>query len=149
MFTLAELRDFLEANRAQYEIIGQETPIVSTRDAAKYFDIGRAAPALILDTGAGLMLLIASAQRGKLDFEGLRQKMQLPKLKLADRKKVERTTGYKAGAIPLIGVGLPCVFDDALLAHDYVYGGSGDELHTLKISPRDVKRLNHVVFTLD
>jgi len=54
-------------------------------------------------------------------------------------------TGYKAGSIPLIGHNLPCVFDDCLLDYDYIYGGSGDELHTLKIAPNDVMRLNNII----
>ncbi|MNN70372.1 YbaK / prolyl-tRNA synthetases associated domain protein [compost metagenome] len=64
---------------------------------------------------------------------------------MAEKSLVQELTGYPAGAIPLIGHRLPCIFDHRLLAFDYVYGGSGDELHTLKIAPNDVIRLNDVI----
>lgn len=54
-------------------------------------------------------------------------------------------TGYQAGAVPLIGHNLPCVLDNDLLENDFIYGGSGDEHHTLKIAPGDVLRLNNVI----
>lgn len=38
-----------------------------------------------------------------------------------------------------------CIFDESLLAFNYVYGGTGDPLTTLKIAPGDVKRLNKVI----
>lgn len=149
MFTIAELSDFLKRNSADFEIIRQESPIISTQDAKKYFDIDLAAPALIVQTEKGLMLLIASAKRGRLDFPKIGMDLGFSKMKLADKKKIQRSTGYAVGAIPLVGVDLPCIFDDRLLENDFIYGGSGDELFTLKISPGDVKRLNHVIFSFD
>ncbi|CQR55501.1 hypothetical protein [Paenibacillus riograndensis] len=35
--------------------------------------------------------------------------------------------------------------DNRLLSMDYIYGGSGDELHTLKIAPAEVVRLNRIL----
>ncbi len=127
----------------------QESPIISTQDAKKYFDTELAAPALIMRTERGLMLLIASARRGRLDLKRLGDDLGLAKLRLADKKKAEKATGYEVGAVPLVGVELPCIFDDRLLENDFIYGGSGNAFFTLKISPKDVKRLNNVVFSFD
>jgi prolyl-tRNA editing enzyme YbaK/EbsC (Cys-tRNA(Pro) deacylase) len=80
-----------------------------------------------------------------LDFEAMKRQFGYSKLKMADRRKVEQQIGYRVGAIPLIGHDLPCIFDDSLLKYDYIYGGTGDELVTLKIKPQDVKRLNNVI----
>ncbi|HBN81373.1 MAG TPA: hypothetical protein DD433_08360 [Ruminococcaceae bacterium] len=148
MFSIKELDDYLKNSGAHFEIIKHDAPIISTRDAKQYFDLTFAAPALIVQSDNGLMLLIVSAKRGKLDFEEIGTKLGLSKLKLADKKKAESATGYKIGAIPLIGLKLPCIFDDLLLNFEFIYGGSGDELHTLKIDPKDVKRLNNIVFAL-
>ncbi len=71
------------------------------------------------------------------------------KLKMASADKIEKQTGYKVGSIPIIGTNLPCIFDNRLLEFDYIYGGTGDELITLKINPHDVKRLNSVIHYLD
>lgn len=149
MFTIQELNVYLYSNNADFEIIENETPILSTQDAKRYFDINLAAPVLIIQSEQGLFLLIVSARRGKLDFKELGNRLGFNKFKLADRKKVEKETGYKVGAMPLIGVELPCIFDTQLLQFDYIYGGSGDELHTLKIAPKDVRRLNSVILEIE
>ena len=49
---------------------------------------------------------------------------------------------------PLIGHGLPCIFDEKLLEFDSIFGGTGNEWVTLKISSKDVRRLNHIVASL-
>jgi prolyl-tRNA editing enzyme YbaK/EbsC (Cys-tRNA(Pro) deacylase) len=142
---LQELRNFLENNNSNFEILAHNTPIISTQDAAKYFDIDKAAPTFIMDTEQGLVAFIISSKRGKVDFKAMKQSLGFSKLKMADRRKVQKMTGYATGTIPLIGHNLPCVFDDCLLDFDYIYGGSGNELHTLKIVPNDVIRLNNII----
>jgi prolyl-tRNA editing enzyme YbaK/EbsC (Cys-tRNA(Pro) deacylase) len=149
MFTLQELEACLKENGSDFEIIAHPTPILSTQDAKEYFDIGKAAPTLILQSNLGLIALIVSARRGRLDLTSLKQTFGYTKLKMADKKEVLDRTGYHPGAIPLIGHGLPCIFDKSLLALDYIYGGSGEELHTLKIAPADAVRLNNVISFLE
>lgn len=149
MLTLEQLSNYLNKNHADYEIITHSTPIISTHDAAKYFNIEFAAPSLVVDTDKGLMLFIVSSQRGKIKFDELKGKMQLSKIKMADKSKIKQITGYEVGEIPLIGTELPCVFDNTLLKFHYIYGGSGSNLHTLKISPNDVKKLNKTIFTFE
>jgi len=144
MLTLETLDQHLQENRADYALLRQEGLILSAHDAARYYDVRYAAPTLIVQTERGLMSLIYSAQRGRLDLDVIRSAAGLEKLKLADRKKAEKQTGYAMGAVPLVGLELPCLFDDSLLAFPYIYGGSGDPLVTLKIAPGDVKRLNPV-----
>ena len=46
--------------------------------------------------------------------------------------------------VPLVGLGLPLIFDKKLLCHDFVYGGPGDELVTLKIKPEDLMKANEI-----
>ncbi len=145
MFSIIELKKFLENNNSDFEILAHEMPIISTQDAAKYFDIDKAAPTFIMETEQGLVAFILSSKRGKIDFKAMKQRLGFVKLKMADSEKVQKMTGYEIGAIPLIGHNLPCVFDDRLLDHDFIYGGSGDKLHTLKIVPGDVIRLNNVI----
>lgn len=148
MLTIQELDGYLKDKGVDYKILKHDKPIISTRDAARYFDIRYAAPVLVVKTEQGLMLLIISARRGRLDFKELAEMLGFAKLKLADKKKAEKATGYQTGAMPLVGINLPCIFDNSLLEMDYIYGGSGDELYTLKISPEDVERLNQVEFRI-
>lgn len=149
MKSVQELEIYLEERKVDFEIIKHPSPIFSVQDAKKYFDTNYAAPVFIVQTDQGMMSLIVSAKHGKLDFKELGAKLGFSKLKLADRKKAEMETGYKIGAMPLVGLRLPCIFDNNLLAYEYIYGGSGDELYTLKINPKDVKKLNNNVRTLN
>ena len=145
MYTVEELRALLIRERADFELIRQAAPILSAKDAEPYYDVARAAPALVLQSDRGLTVCVCSANRGRLDFEAMKAAYGFTKLKMADRKKVLKQTGYEVGAIPLVGLELDCIFDESLLEYDYIYGGTGDPLTTLKIAPGDVKRLNMVI----
>lgn len=148
MYSVQELETVLRQAAADFELIRQEVPILSAADAAPYYDAQRAAPTFILQTESGLIACTLSANRGRMDFEAMKRRFGFSKLKMADRKKVLRETGYEVGAIPLVGHGLDCIFDGSLLEYDYVYGGTGDALVTLKIAPGDVRALNHVIGVL-
>jgi prolyl-tRNA editing enzyme YbaK/EbsC (Cys-tRNA(Pro) deacylase) len=149
MLTVEELQTYLEQNDCDFEIIAHEAPILSAQDAANYFDVDKAAPTLILQTEQGLVAFVTSSLRGRVDFISLKQTLGFAKMKMADRSTVLETTGYQAGAVPLIGHQLPCIFDNLLLSFDYVFGGTGDEYRTLKIAPSDVRRLNKIVHFVD
>jgi Cys-tRNA(Pro)/Cys-tRNA(Cys) deacylase len=149
MFTLDELQNYLSSNNSDFEILEHDAPIITTQDAAKYFDIEESAPTLILDTEQGLIACIVSSGRGRLDFKAMKIDLGFSKMKLAEKADVLKATGYHAGAIPFIGHNLPCIFDNRLLAFDYIYGGSGNELHTLKIAPKDIIRLSNVIKFID
>lgn len=149
MTRLDRLERRLKEQGAEYELIRQGEPILTMEDAKRYFDPEHAAPVLVVQTEQGLMEVIASASRGRLDWNELKGQLGFSKLKLADGRRLEEKTGYRAGAMPLVGLDLPCIFDRRLLELDYVYGGSGDEMVTLKIAPEDVRRLNQTALYLD
>jgi prolyl-tRNA editing enzyme YbaK/EbsC (Cys-tRNA(Pro) deacylase) len=145
MYAAKNLEQYLSEAQANFQLIKQDKPIHAVQDAKRYYDIEKSAPTFILQNNNGLLACIISINRGRLDFEAMKSQFGYSKLKMADRRKVEQQIGYNVGAIPLIGHGLPCIFDDNLLKYDYIYGGTGDELITLKIKPQDVKRLNDVI----
>ncbi len=145
--TAKEIEVFLRKNSADFELLKQDKPILSAADAAEYYPVEKAAPTFVLQTEDGLIGCIVSVNSGRLNFEQLKQKFGYTKLKMADRKKIESQTGYEVGSIPLIGLEVPCLFDNTLLKYDYIYGGAGNELVTLKIAPQDVMRLNKIIGT--
>lgn len=148
MYSVQELERVLREAGADFQLIHQDAPILSAADAAPYYDVQKAAPTFILQSGSGLVACVLSANRGRMDLEAMKEKFGFSKLKMADRKKVLKETGYEVGTIPLIGHGLDCIFDDSLLQYDHIYGGTGDALVTLKIAPQDVKNLNHIIGVL-
>lgn len=142
MLTITQLVQYLRDNQANFEIIKHPDPIFSVKDAEKYFDIDKAAPVYILQTEKGLIALVTKASIGKTDLQRIGEKLGFLRFKIADRKRIIAETGYEAGAIPLVGHGLPTWIDGQLFELDFVYGGTGDLHHTLKITPRDIERLN-------
>jgi prolyl-tRNA editing enzyme YbaK/EbsC (Cys-tRNA(Pro) deacylase) len=141
---LTELETYLRTNKCDFEIIRHDEPILKTSDAAKYFDASKDAPTFVMETEQGLVAFIASAKRGRIDFKAIKEQLGFAKFKLADRDKIFAKTGYEAGSIPLVGLRLPYIFDVLLLENEYIYGGTGDALHTLKIAPGDIQRINNV-----
>lgn len=148
MFSIQELENYLKSSEADFQILSHDQPIISIEDARKQFDVECAAPVLVVQTDRGFMILIVSAKRGRLNFHELGKSLGFEKIRLADKEKAEQETGYRIGSMPLIGVELPCIFDSELMKLEYIYGGSGDEFHTLRIVPRDVQRLNHVIMRI-
>lgn len=147
--TIREMKEILDKANCCYEIIEQDKPVWSALDAEGFYPVEKAAPTYVLQTENGLIGCITSMQNGRLDFEKLRTELGFEKLKMADRKKIEKETGYLIGCIPLVGLGIPCVFDKKLLCHDFVYGGTGNELLTLKINPNDLTKVNEIIEMFD
>jgi prolyl-tRNA editing enzyme YbaK/EbsC (Cys-tRNA(Pro) deacylase) len=145
MLTLDELNGYLNALSCDFEIIRHDKPIRTAEEGAKYFDPEAIAPTLVVQTEKGLVAVIVSARRGRVDFDTLKRSLGFARMKMADREAVYKATGCRAGSIPFIGHGLDCIFDRRLCGLKYMVGGTGDECATLKIAPGDVIRLSNVV----
>lgn len=149
MRTLDSIIRLLDENGADYQVIRHDKAICSTKDAVEYFDIAKAAPVFVLDTDVGLVSFIKSAERGKIPFAELKRLLNCTRVGLADSATVRRQSGCDIGSVPLVGLPLPAVFDNLLLRFEYIYGGTGDIYHTLKIAPADAQRLNRVIASLE
>ena len=143
--TVSEIKEVLDEANCCYEIIEQDKPILSVSNAESFYPVEKSAPTFVLQTENGLIGCITSMQNGRLDFGKIKTQLGFEKLKMADKKKVEKQTGYLTGCIPLVGLGIPCIFDRKLLFHDYVYGGTGNKLLTLKINPDDLLKVNDII----
>lgn len=147
MITVDHVRGICAAAQCDFAILAHERPIRTVRDAEGIFDLAKAAPVYVLEHGAGLLAVILSASRGRPDVPALTQALGLAALRMAAPAAL-RAAGMEPGSVPLVGHGLSCVFDGRLLEHEYIYGGAGHPLHTLRIAPGDVARVNTVVLTL-
>ncbi|EUJ30983.1 YbaK/prolyl-tRNA synthetase associated domain-containing protein [Listeria floridensis FSL S10-1187] len=141
---IADLEDYLLSEQADFELIWHDKPILSLADAAGLFDLAKAAKTIILEGDTGLFAVILSSAYGKLNLEELRQRLSFSRLKLASSKKIEQKTGFLPPNIPLVGHKLPTMIDKKLLESDYLFGGSGHPLCTLKIDPQDLLYLNEI-----
>ncbi|RCX17200.1 prolyl-tRNA editing enzyme YbaK/EbsC (Cys-tRNA(Pro) deacylase) [Anaerobacterium chartisolvens] len=132
-----------------HEIIHDDSPIHSVNDAKGFYEISQTAPVLIVKTEKGYFALIMSGDRGRVDFELIKEVLQCEKVKLASRKEVLEVTGSEVGSVPLVGHLLPSVLDTRLLLQRFVYGGAGETNFTLKIDPREIERVSNIVAKID
>ena len=102
--SITEIIKVLDESGCCYEIIEQDKPILSVLDAESFYPVEKSAPTFVLQTENGLIGCITSMQNGRLNFEKLKTQLGLEKIKMADRKKVEKQTGYLIGCIPLVGL---------------------------------------------
>ncbi|GIP31803.1 hypothetical protein J2TS4_10130 [Paenibacillus sp. J2TS4] len=142
-----DLESILKEQGIEYVIIQHEHSIQSARDGAEYLgiDIGQTAPTLILKSEKEYYAIILSGNHGRIDFEIPKQILGCRELKLAKPKEVEQVTGSKVGTVALIGHHLPTILDRQLKQYPHIYGGTGFANSTLKISPGDVEKLNHII----
>lgn|GEM_PF-1324600 len=101
MHSIIKLEILLTNNNCDYKIITHDTPIISTQDAAEYFDINKAAPTFIIDTDKGLISLIISSRQNKIDFKAMKNELGFSKFRMADREKVRELTGFNFSIPPL------------------------------------------------
>lgn len=148
---MERLLTVLEQQAVDFEIITHDEPIRSAKHGAEFFGIepGQTAPTLILESDRGCYLLIYAGDRGRFDFQQLATLIGVDKLHLASPELVERLTGYQVGAVAMVGIGLPCIFDRRLLRYPAVYGGTGHLTATLKIAPADLLTFHEVIAFLE
>ncbi len=131
----------------EYEFINHPHPIRTVNDGMNYFKIeaGQTAPTLVLKADGNFYALIFSGSHKRLNFKAIASVLGHNHVTLATPKEVEQITGFTVGNIPMIGHTLPCVLDNNLLNYSFVFGGTGNPLITLKISPLALAQFNNVV----
>lgn len=139
------LKELLDSQEADYELIYHEKAIKSRNDALELFRLEEMAPNLILKSDDKFYSLIISGTRENLDFKEIAKLLDVSDLRMAKQSEVKSQTSLKPGQIPLVGHHLPCIIDRQIYNYEFVFGGSGDLNQTLKIAPKDLKRINKVV----
>ncbi|WP_270407604.1 aminoacyl-tRNA deacylase [Paenibacillus timonensis] len=142
-----KLISLLDNNQVDFEIINHTKQINSAKEGAEYFgiDIGQTAPTLILKTDKGYYSVIVSGNYGRVDLGAMKEILKVQEIRFAKPKEVEEATGSRIGSVSLINPNLSTIIDRELNRFSYVYGGTGKAESTLKISPKDLERLNNVI----
>lgn len=130
-----------------YELIRHPQPIRTVSDGMKHFKIeaGQTAPTLILNADERYYALIFAGSHKRLDFSTIVPVLNCNRVTLATPAEAERITGFSLGSIPMVGHSIPCILDNRLFNYPFVFGGTGNPLVTLKISPLALPQLNNIV----
>lgn len=139
-----QLLDTIKDDGFPFELLKNERRIRSSEEGSAYWNIhiGQTAPALILSTDSGFLLLLISGIVAKVDLETLAASLDVPSLRMATPQEIREHFNLSPGDVPLVGLDIPTLIDRRLMGNDFIYGGSGDPGYTLKISPQALPFLN-------
>lgn len=145
MMNITELEQLLVTQSVDFEIIQHSKPIKSRFDALCYFKLEEMAPTIIVKTDVGFYAVIISGISENIDFELIRKILDCKEVEMATKEDVIMHIGMKTGEVALVGHNLPCLIDEKIHRVEYIFGGTGNARHTLKIRPMDLEKVNQVV----
>lgn len=104
-------------------------------------DLRYAMPNIVFKTEKGL---IVAQKRGDtpIDNKKLKKLAGVQRLNLASEEDL-RSLGLESGIVPPLGYRAPFYMDRKVLENEEIYTGTGDRLFALKISPKDLVKLNN------
>lgn len=99
--------------------------------------------------GDTLMVSVISVSK-MLDLKALAKKANAKKAKMADKKDVERATGYILGGVSPIGQKkrLATLIDESALQFDTIFISGGRRGLDIELSPKDLARLTGALFAV-
>lgn len=144
---LARIRDHLRAGGAAFEEL-QHAPAGSAAEYQRTLGtrLEQQAKALLVayPDGAreGYAVVTLQAQK-RADLGHVAGLLGTPRVRLATREELERVTGCRFGELPPMGrpFGLKLVMDRDLLGEPLVYFNAGSLTTSIRVSPRDLQRL--------
>ena len=138
---------FIARHALDAEIISTPggVPTVETAATALGVPVDRILKTLVFIGPSNELVIVIACGTGRVDRRKLATAAGLPKVSIASPDLVLISTGYPAGGVA--PVDLPSdaivVMDEQVVRHDVLYGGSGTDLHMLRIRSADIIRLNN------
>jgi len=127
---------------ARVEEFSEGTPTAADAARAVGCKLGQIVKSLVFDCGGRWVVALIPGDR-RADAAKIARAAGVPTAKIASREKVEKATGFAAGAVapfPLPGVDRVFV-DRNLLSHKHVWVGAGSPSHMAELSSADLVRL--------
>lgn len=144
--TTERVAAFIAEHGLDAEIIGtpEAVPTVETAAMALGVEVDQIIKTLVFVDSQDRLVIAIACGTGKVDRRKLADVAGASKLKLARADLVLETTGYAPGGVAPVGlpVGVAVIVDERVAAQNVVYGGSGTDLHMMRIRTSDVIRLN-------
>lgn len=124
-------------------------PIKSKKDALGYFTIEETATRLIIQADDDFYVLIISGERNRLDFESIKKSLACTTIMMVNKQEIFENFALEAGQILWVDNDLPCIIDNWIFKHTFVYGWTAGCCQALKIAPDDLVKANNVVLRFD
>lgn len=137
---------FIQRHSLDAEIIPTPdgVPTVETAAQALGVETNQIIKTLVFLGPEDELVIAIACGTGRVDRKRLAAAVDLPKLSMASSEIVLESTGYPAGGVA--PVDLPdrahIVVDTRVIDQDWVFGGSGTDLHMIRIRSADIVALN-------
>lgn len=145
--TTERVAAFIADHSLDAEIIFTPDGVPTVERAAEALNVAveQIIKTLVFTNSQGWLVIAIACGTGRVDRSKLAQEAGSAKLKFASAPVVLDTTGYPPGGVAPID--LPndaiVIVDERVAAQSVVYGGSGTDLHMMRIRVEDVIRLNN------
>lgn len=137
---------FIAAHALDAEIIPTPNGVPTVETAAVALGVGvdQIVKTLVFVDSQDRPVIAIACGTGKIDRRKLADRAGTAELKLASADLVLETTGYPPGGVAPIDLpdGVPVIVDERVAAQEVVYGGSGTDLHMVRIRTGDIIRLD-------
>jgi Ala-tRNA(Pro) deacylase len=138
---------FLEKENIKYQIIKHKTVYTAfDKSATLKLPEKIIGKTLILKTNGKLAMALIPASK-KLDLQKIKKLTKVKKVQLVSEKIIKnKLKGVKIGAVPPFGQlwNLPVFIDRSLLKEKEIILNSGNYNFSIKISPKELKKLNFI-----
>lgn len=147
--SLHRVQEFIAQHDLDAEILScpDGVPTVEMAAAALGVPVDRIVKTLVFASSTGQLVIAIACGLDRVDRSKLAKLTGASKLKLASAQLVLDGTGYPPGGVA--PVDLPShaivIVDRRVLDQPIVYGGSGTDLHMMRIRPQDIVRLNDAI----
>lgn len=137
---------FIAAHGLDAQVISTPAGVPTVEAAATALNVAadQIIKTLVFANADGQLVIAIACGTGRVDRNRLAQAAATGKLTFASADVVLATTGYPPGGVAPIGLPVEAIVivDEQVMNQPIVYGGSGTDLHMIRIRPCDIVRLN-------
>jgi len=143
-----DLKKFLEEKGINFEIIKHGSSYRADEASRELnIDLKKIVKTVLFigDNKEPLIIIVRGDKR--VDQTKMAKILGYRKLRLATAEELRNITGYEPGTLPPIAhkQNIRTVLDEDVIDADYVYSGGGSLGSSLKISPKDIARLQNAL----
>ncbi len=140
-----KLKSFLKENDSDAELLIFDKSCHSVEEAAetaKVLPTDFIKSICMIDTDGDLIVAIVKGE-SRASTSKVSKSLTIEKPRIATPSEMLDKTGYPCGGTPPFGYGATFLIDPKVMEKEVVYGGGGSEYALVKVTTKELKRLNN------
>jgi prolyl-tRNA editing enzyme YbaK/EbsC (Cys-tRNA(Pro) deacylase) len=140
-----KLQKFLKNKTAEYQYLQFSTSCHSVHDAAQSVNASISEcikNICMIDSTDKVIVAIVKGDH-RASTTRVAKALDISRPRIAQPDEILEITGYPCGGVPAFGFPAVFLIDPKVMENSMVYTSGGSETTLIKISPKDIQRLNH------